>query len=267
VVDFKYNRFMLKFREVMFDSKNEFYFDDEDICLYHQYIGSENIDYVYDNKYYLLNNQYTLKTDLSQDKEEIKKHISKNFRYEIRRAIKENTKVKIYDGNEHIIDDQVLSDFEKTYNGMFKKKSMSNRFNMKYVKAALENKSMIISVSSNGNDNEGIVFHAYVVDKKNAILLYSTSKKWVDKNMEVFIGYANKYLHWIDMCYFKDTGRENYEWGGISNKDKPNGIDKFKMSFGGEVIQLKNCIVANSIKGRIYIKLLKERNRKNENNN
>ena len=54
---------------------------------------------------------------------------------------------------------------------------------------------------------------------------------------------------------------------GISSKDQPNGIDKFKMSFGGEVVQLKNCIFANSIKGKFYVKLLKERDKKNANNN
>ena len=41
----------------------------------------------------------------------------------------------------------------------------------------------------------------------------------------------------------------------------PNGIDKFKMSFGGDIIQLKNCIVANSTKGNLYVKLLKERSK------
>ena len=43
---------------------------------------------------------------------------------------------------------------------------------------------------------------------------------------------------------------------------QPNGIDKFKMSFGGEVVQLKNCIFAKSIKGKLYVKLLKERDEK-----
>ena len=50
MVDFEYKRFMLKFREIMFDNLNEFRFKDEDICLYHQYIYSGNIDYVYSNK-------------------------------------------------------------------------------------------------------------------------------------------------------------------------------------------------------------------------
>lgn len=261
MVDFEYKRFMLKFREIMFDNLNEFRFKDEDICLYHQYIYSGNIDYVYSDKYCLLDNQYTLRTDLLCEKDCLQNHISKNFRYEIRRAEKENVKIKIYDGKENVVNNQLLYEFEKTYNGMFKKKDMSNRFNMKYVKAALENNSMIISVAIDGNTDEYMVFHAYVVDMENTLLLYSTSKKWMDKKIENLVGYANKYLHWTDICYFKDTGRINYEWGGISSKDNPNGIDKFKMSFGGDIIQLKNCIVANSTKGNLYVKLLKERSK------
>ena len=95
----------------MFDNLNEFRFKDEDICLYHQYIYSGNIDYVYSNKYCLLDNQYTLRTDLLCEKDYLQNHISKNFRYEIRRAEKENVKIKIYDGKENVVNNQLLYDF------------------------------------------------------------------------------------------------------------------------------------------------------------
>ena len=196
------------------------------------------------------------------------KKISKNFRYEIRRAQKEGIEVEIYNGNEAFTKPELLKELQNSYNSMFAEKNITKRLNMKYINAALKNDAMIISVAVDRKTNQNLVYHAYVVDKKNSLLLYSTSKLWTDKNSGNLIGYANKYLHWVDICYMKENGRINYEWGGISSKDNPNGIDKFKMSFGGEVIQLKNCIFANSIKGNLYVKLLKEREKKkNENYN
>lgn len=72
----------------------------------------------------------------------------------------------------------------------------------------------------------------------------------------------NKYLHWKDILSFKERGYSRYEWGGITDVENPNGIDRFKMEFGGEVQIYYNYIVANSLKGRLYLYLLKWREKK-----
>lgn len=53
-----------------------------------------------------------------------------------------------------------------------------------------------------------------------------------DSAMRNAIGRANKYLHWHDWLLLKNIGVIEYDWGGIASYDNPNGIDKFKMSFG-----------------------------------
>ena len=266
--EFEFTRFGLKFREIMFKNVKDFKFENEDICLYHENISDiDTLDNLVENKYSRVDNQYTLHTNLEGSKEDLLKRISKNYRYEIRRAPREGIEVKIYSGLEAFEVPGLLQSLEGTYNNMFAEKEMSNHLNMEYVNAALKNNAMIISVAIDGKTNQNLVYHAYVVDENNSLLLYSASKLWTEKELGNLIGYANKYLHWMDMCYMKEKGRNNYEWGGISSKDQPNGIDKFKMSFGGEVVQLKNCIFANSIKGKLYVKLLKERDKKNANNN
>ena len=73
------------------------------------------------------------------------------------------------------------------------------------------------------------------------------------------IGRMNKYLHWKDIQYFKNNGFSRYEWGGITDPDKPNGIDKFKMEFGGRVIQCNNYIIPISLFGRVYTYLVRRR--------
>ncbi|WP_281532033.1 hypothetical protein [Anaerocolumna aminovalerica] len=268
MVDFGFSRFGLKFREVMFQNSKEFTFNNEDVCLYHQNINDVGMLDIIKPKYSRIDTQYTIHTDLSVSEEELNIKISKNFRYEIRRAQRENIKIHFLKGKEALESPDILNQFEQTYNNMFVEKNMSNRLNMKYVIAALKAEAMVLSIAIDGKSGQTLVYHAYVIDEDNALLLYSASKLWTDKVLGNLIGYANKYLHWEDMCYMKHVGIQNFEWGGISSKDEPNGIDKFKMSFGGEVVQLKNCIFANSLKGRLYVKVLKERDkRKNEINN
>lgn len=201
------------------------------------------------------NDQYTVFSDLNLSKDELNRKISKNYRYEIRRAERENIAVKMYFGKEILNESNLIESFCDTYNQMFAEKKMNKKLNTKYIKSAVENNFMTITIASHEGKNFG--FHAYVTDNNNALLLYSASLLWTDKTLGNLIGYANKYLHWKDMCYFKDKGITNYEWGGLASKDTPNGIDKFKMSFGGDVLEGKNYIIANSFKGKLYLKLLK----------
>ncbi len=262
MVDFSFVRSGIRFREIMFLNSKEIIFGNEDVCLCHQNIGDKDISDIIEQKYSKVDDQFTIYTDLTISEDELNRKISKNFRYEIRRAQRENITLEFLKGNETLKNQEILSHFEQTYNNMFVEKHMGNRLNMKYVIAALQAESMVLSLAVDGRTGQVLVYHAYVIDENNALLLYSASKLWEEKELGKYIGFANKYLHWEDMLYMRNSGRKNFEWGGIASKDTPNGIDKFKMSFGGEVIQLKNCIFANSLKGRAYVKLLKERGKK-----
>ncbi|MBQ2936393.1 MAG: hypothetical protein IJD96_09185, partial [Lachnospiraceae bacterium] len=77
------------------------------------------------------------------------------------------------------------------------------------------------------------------------------------------IGRANKRLHWEDMKYFKEKGLVRYDWGGISDFENPNGIDEFKLKFGGDKITYYNVFTGNSLLGKLAVtamKLLKKVN-------
>ena len=49
-----------------------------------------------------------------------------------------------------------------------------------------------------------------------------------------------------------------YDWGGLSSFDNPNGIDTFKMSFGGEKVIYYDETVIKSFKYKLLRKLLKK---------
>jgi hypothetical protein len=67
--------------------------------------------------------------------------------------------------------------------------------------------------------------------------------------------WANKYLHLRDMEYLQDLCVTVYDWGGISSSSEPNGIDKFKMSFGGHPVRYYNITWGHSVKQKLFNKI------------
>lgn len=201
--------------------------------------------------------QYTLVNDLTKDEDELYSKINKNYRYEIRRAIKEKIECSIYTNND-------ISEFQQIYNDMFSSKGMKNKFNIKLVKAGLAAKYILISKAIKPGNNNIIVYHAYLVDGNSAMLMYSASTlNAVNEKYEVnMIGWMNKYLHWHDIKWMKENGYQRYEWGGIGNPNNLSGIAKFKLAFGGQVVAYYNYMKASSVMGKIYVFLVKRSSNK-----
>jgi hypothetical protein len=61
------------------------------------------------------------------------------------------------------------------------------------------------------------------------------------------------------MLEFQASGLDSYDWGGVfEDEAQPGraGVNRFKEQFGGERVQSYNCIVATSIRGRLYLPLM-----------
>jgi lipid II:glycine glycyltransferase (peptidoglycan interpeptide bridge formation enzyme) len=66
------------------------------------------------------------------------------------------------------------------------------------------------------------------------------------------LGRANRLHHWEDMRFFRSSGMAFYDLGGWSGADpRLRSIDKFKESFGGEVVTTYNAIIPATLKGRL----------------
>lgn len=208
--------------------------------------------------------QCTLVNDLRQDEQELQSLVKKNCKYEIRRAKKEGAIVSFYQNQDCL---EIIDSFEGTYNLMFESKRLYGyRFNRKLVLAGIRSGNIVISTCT---DICGVVtvFHAYLVDGTSTILMYSASPLWKDGQKEKanLIGRMNKCLHWEDMLFFKGQNYINYEWGGLSSFENPNGIDKFKMEFGGETRSYYNYLVPKTVLGKVYVWLIERREKKNGN--
>jgi|WetSurMetagenome_2_1015567.scaffolds.fasta_scaffold28270_4 hypothetical protein len=93
-----------------------------------------------------------------------------------------------------------------------------------------------------------IVYHSYLLDKsiKSVRVLNSVSVIHDDQISpadRALTGFANRCLHYEDMLYFRDQGFVTYDMGGyaFNTQDKSlQGINEFKDSFGGELIEESN---------------------------
>ena len=257
MVDFIFRRKVFRIRECAFCGIEEIGNSKADVV----YLHSSDSGEMDVSKGTILQKQYTLLTDLKYSEEEILANIKKNCKYEIRRSEREEVQVHFYEKQQICENMEIIKKFETTYNQMFDKKRLSGyRFNLELVEKAIEMNSILISSCTNASgDNE--VFHAYLRDNESCVLMYSASPLWgnEDKDKANEIGRMNKYLHWKDIQYFKNNGLSRYEWGGISDPKEPNGIDRFKMEFGGEVAQYNNYIIPVSIIGRVYTYLVRRK--------
>ncbi|MBB6631972.1 hypothetical protein [Clostridium algidicarnis] len=199
--------------------------------------------------------QFSLTTDLKIHPEEIFKGFSKNYRYEINRAKKENVECVTYNSVDLKNNTNLLRSFKQEYDEFVKLKGIENTYNDLGMEQYIQSGNVILTKAF--KDNVDYAQHVYVCDKETARLLYSVSNfrtEGVDSNL---IGRANKYLHWYDIQYLHDCKVNILDWGGISSIDNPNGVDKFKREFGGHECSYYNVIIGKSIIGKIAVSLMK----------
>lgn len=217
---------------------------DVDIIYYHQILDknkflSDNID--------IFN---TLCIDLKNTEDEIFSGFNKDVKYEIRRAIKDNTEIKIFDSEDLKNNIELVQKIENFYNSFLKSKNLKGRFNRILIDKYIENNNATVSIVE--KNNEMLVLHLYINDKNIARLLYSASlyRLDIDKSLKSFTGRANRLLHWEDIRYFKEKGLSVYDWGGIGDSQELKGINKFKEGFNGKEKIFYNMIQPITLKGK-----------------
>jgi hypothetical protein len=173
---------------------------------------------------------FTLESDLMLSEEEIIKNFNSTIRNEIKRSEREGCVFNFSESKDNFI--SLYNDF-----------ATQRKIAVITLKKLKEFKNNLILTSSSMN---GVIVsvHSYLVDYdlKKVRLLHSGTKRFsevFDRNM---IARSNKYLHYRDMLEFKKNGFQVYDWGGLAfnTHDKGvQGINKFKESFGGELIKQK----------------------------
>jgi hypothetical protein len=194
---------------------------------------------------------HTLLMDLDKEKQEFLAGLGKRSRERVRQAARET---EFYMNNSP--SDEEIMDFKEFYNVFAKNKGIG-KCNYKKLKTLRDNNALVISAVYD-KEKQRLVSHAYVVDGVRARGLYSAShfRLNTESSQCYFIGRANRYLHWMDIKYFKENGFSTYDFGGLAldggNSDKKN-IDQFKMGFGGRVVTEYNLCLPKSILGKLAL--------------
>jgi lipid II:glycine glycyltransferase (peptidoglycan interpeptide bridge formation enzyme) len=178
---------------------------------------------------------YTKFIDLTIDTNELLKSFEKNTQYEIRRAQREKV----------VFSDQItLQEFVEFYN-IFADTKQRKKITYNSIEPLIKNLK-ITKAMAGGNC---LVVHLYLCDQiaSRAQLQYSAThfRKETNHDTIKLIGYANRFLHYSDMCYFKNLDYKIYDLGGYAyqtNNQDLAKINKFKDCFHGNLVKEGNYI-------------------------
>ena len=198
---------------------------------------------------------HTLIHDLTLDENELFSTLNKNYRYEVRRASKEENEITVYFADLIRNNPQILSEFERAYNAFcdtLGNESVRENYNHDQTCQCITQDGAVLTKAVQGG---AVVYHLYYVDGRSAVLDYSVSDFRDGDVDKASAGRLNKLLHWEDMKMFKAEGYLEYDWGNVSTSDVEqfNGIDKFKAGFGGKLIEQQSAFVGNSVLGTLAV--------------
>ena len=170
----------------------------------------------------------TVCVDLGGTPETISKGIAKHTRYQIRQAEKLGARVRIGRGAE------LTRDFLALYNDFARSKPELSAINQGALDRYLGHADTFIAYL----DERVVCGHVLLRDTEigRARLLYSASRRFDDRETARLSGTLNRFLHWHELCAYREEGFKTYDLGGIQ-EDETNGITQFKMSFGGQIVQ------------------------------
>lgn len=190
---------------------------------FENYLGKGKIPF-----YYKRFNGHTIMLDLTQTEDEIMSGMKSNTRNEVRRAEREGCTFSY---------NQDYEAFIPFYNDFSYSKGLNDYMHLDRLKKYKN--TLITKVSHNG---KVLAMHATAFDEDlhYAYLLYSCSPRLDESIDKKMVGWANRYLHYMDFKLFKSMGYIKYDWSGVCmDESKPDRyrIGQFKASFGGEPVE------------------------------
>lgn len=199
----------------------------------------------------------TVYNDLTKSKEEILAASTKTVKYEVNKCEKEDITIYFYTAADLRENKKMVDEFETAYLNFAKELELKEVIKA-YQRTKLDNFIDCDCILLSKAEKEGVsVYHVYSCGGQECCLNYSVSNFRIDPSKRNLAGRMNKLLHIRDMDWFRAHGYTLYDWGNISSSETPNGIDKFKMSFGGDVVTVYHSFVGNTLLGKLLVTLYK----------
>ena len=192
----------------------------------------------------------TLISDITVGEDQILARFASNTRYEIKRADRK-------DGLSAAVvptTSQTIASFVAFYDAFAREKALEPAYRRGLLASEAAQKLVLTTAA---RADELLVWHAYIISRNTAVLLYSASHfRHKAKSEHALVGRANRWLHWRDIAHFKSAGIERYDWGGMFQDERSverAGINGFKYDFGGTRVTVYNCTLPLTVKGRLYL--------------
>ncbi|MEL4106100.1 GNAT family N-acetyltransferase [Oscillospiraceae bacterium WX1] len=195
--------------------------------------------------------QHSLITDLTQPQEALFDRMVHGYKRQIRKAEKDGVMFRVISSRDMAAEPGILEEFKRQFKVFTNLKGVGIRLNDSALKSYQKNGSLVLTMAYRGEDV--LAQHLYVTDGASSRCLHSVSNfrlPALDRNT---IGMANKFLHWCDLCYFKERGYQSYDWGGVTSVTAPNGVDAFKLGFGGVPKSYYQVVIGKSLLGKIAV--------------
>ncbi len=194
----------------------------------------------------------TLLSDLTEDAEMILSHFTKNCRYEVRRAPREQVECEYLLGTQ--ITEEDIAEFVDFFEAFWESKGVHYTEKEK-CRALMKQYAQAgaFAITKATVKGKTLVYHTYIVEEERTRLYQSASQFRVDETISSnVVGYANRYLHYQDMLWFKGLGKKQYDWGGAGTGEDVESITRFKESFGGEPVTYYNAEETKGILPGVY---------------
>jgi hypothetical protein len=196
--------------------------------------------------------QHTIVIDLSREERVLWDGMTKETRYEIRRA--ERDQVGFGFHRERSAD--WLGAFAEEYAQLRIRKNLEPLRTWRLEDLARRN--MIVASTSEDVAGRPLSWHVYVSSQRQARLLHSVSGlgRQAEAKQRAAVGRANRFHHWRDMLAFKAEGKTTYDLGGAyqDTEDAAKAaITSFKKNFGGTESVVYDAVVPLTWRGKLAL--------------
>ena len=198
-----------------------------------------------DSKLFIFN--YKFKTSLINIKEDLSNifaNFSSTTRYDVRQAIKNNIRIEYFD-NSHT---EALNFFLDEVKAFYKSKKISNSLDKNY----LDNNQISLLKASDNKYWHTYALYVYDDNRFRLLILINNYSKISNK----LLGYSSKLLIWKSIKFSNKLGCNIFDLGGLDDLEntKLEGINKFKLSFGGFDSYEYNTLIVNNFLLRFLYK-------------
>ncbi|MCG7345450.1 hypothetical protein MHZ92_15035 [Sporosarcina sp. ACRSL] len=193
----------------------------------------------------------TIQIDLRKDENELLMEMNKTTRRQIKSALERGFTHVIVDNPT----DQELMDFQEFYNRFAKDKRthMFNSYHMQTMKLLRDQNALMLTYMKD-KDNNILCYRIYMTDGIVVLNLYSASHFRIvdDRELKRIMSQANRLLIWKSLLWYKEKGQLVYDMGGLTDDEN---IRKFKLGFGGKIVQAYSGYESKSMIGNIIMKV------------